>query len=414
MFTIAVSSSLLILLIFRFIRPLGISFKFKAALAIGFLIFSQQRLLNRLFFTGPHLPELPYGMVILQGWMISTVLILTMLVLTRDLAALALRPAYKPAKPFSVSGRLAAGLLAMAALLSMLGVWQAVRVPDTRTVEINLRDLPEELDGLRIAHLTDIHASSLFTRKWIKAVVDRTNALRPDLILLTGDIADGTTARRYSDVEPFREFQARYGVFAAAGNHEYYFGFHDWMNLYQALGLRMLLNEHQVISHRNTPLVIAGTTDKVALRFGLPPPDLKKALAGAPKEATTILMAHRPEKAAESAAEGVALQLSGHTHGGHIIGLHLIPKYVNKGFISGLYQVDGMVMYVSRGAGLWGGFPVRLGCPSDITLIILRRAAHQKKPAPLPGLASCNSFDVPRITALGKLRPSSISARIRG
>ena len=374
MTTIAISLSLFILLVFRFVRPLTAAFKWKAASAILLLVFSQQRLVNRLFFAGPA-PDLPSGVLTVQGWMITTILFLAVFVFARDLAAWLTRPVYKPARPFSASWRLAGGIFALAALLSMFGVWEGIRVPDVRRVEIPLPGLPAELEGLRIAHLSDIHAGSLLTGEWVKRVVEKTNSLQPDLILITGDIADGRPSRRLSDVEPFRDFKARHGVFASAGNHEYYSGFHEWMALYQALGLRMLLNEHLVIDHQGTPLVIAGVTDRVASRFALPLPDLKAALAGAPKGATTILMDHRPGDAPENALEGVALQLSGHTHGGHVIGLHIIPKLVNKGFISGLYELNGMILYVNNGAGLWGGFPVRLGRPSEITEIILRGAS---------------------------------------
>ena len=86
-------------------------------------------------------------------------------------------------------------------------------------------------------------------------------------------------------------------------------------------------------------------------------------------------MAHQPREAARNSETGVDLQLSGDTHGGQIIGLHLIAQAANEGFVSGLYRLGAMRLYVSNGSGLWSGFPVRIGRWSEITRIVLRSAA---------------------------------------
>ncbi|MNV32290.1 putative metallophosphoesterase [compost metagenome] len=135
-------------------------------------------------------------------------------------------------------------------------------------------------------------------------------------------------------------------------------------------------------------MTIAGVTDPVAARYGLPMPDLTAALAGADPQAPVILLDHRPVEARANAAKGVALQLSGHTHGGHILGMDQLVKRANGGFVSGRYEVDGMTLYVSNGAGLWPGFAARIGVPSEITLITLRQDAANRTAAERPGLAS--------------------------
>jgi predicted MPP superfamily phosphohydrolase len=272
----------------------------------------------------------------------------------------------------------AGGLTAAALGLSAIGVWQAVRVPDVRAVDIALERLPAELDGLRLVHLSDLHASRLLQEPWQREVVNRTNALNPDLIVISGDLVDGSPANRAADVAPWRGFKARLGVLAAPGNHEYYSDYTAWMAAFSELGLRMLSNRHVVIHEKGRALVVAGTTDRNAARFGLPTPDIEAALAGAPKDAVTLLLAHQPREAPQNAEAGVDLQLSGHTHGGQIVGLHLIVQQSNAGFVSGLYRVGAMQLYVSNGTGLWNGFPVRLGRPSEITLITLRSAAGGK------------------------------------
>ena len=118
--------------------------------------------------------------------------------------------------------------------------------------------------------------------------------------------------------------------------------------------------------------MLAGITDIVAARVGQPLPDIDAAMKGVPPSSAVILLSHRPVGAKRHAEAGAGLQLSGHTHGGQILGPHLLTQLANEGYVSGMYQVGGMQLYVSNGAGLWPGFPIRLGRPSEITQIVLR------------------------------------------
>ena len=120
-----------------------------------------------------------------------------------------------------------------------------------------------------------------------------------------------------------------------------------------------------------TPLAIAGVTDTAALNWGLEGPDPEKALSGLSKDITKLMLSHRPSLAPESAKAGASLQLSGHTHGGLILPVTPLIAAFNGGYVSGPYTVDGMPLYVSSGSGLWGGIPLRLFVPSEITLITL-------------------------------------------
>ena len=118
-------------------------------------------------------------------------------------------------------------------------------------------------------------------------------------------------------------------------------------------------------------LAIAGVTDTAALNWGLEGPDPEKALSGLSKDITKLMLSHRPSLAPESAKAGASLQLSGHTHGGLILPVTPLIAAFNGGYVSGPYTVDGMPLYVSSGSGLWGGIPLRLFVPSEITLITL-------------------------------------------
>lgn len=137
--------------------------------------------------------------------------------------------------------------------------------------------------------------------------------------------------------------------------------------------MQRLCNSHALLSRGASHLVLAGLTDSASARFSLPRPDLRQALHGIPGDAPIILLAHQPKEASAAAKAGVALQLSGHTHGGMILGLDRLVARFNKGFVSGLYRVGEMQLYVTNGTALWNGFALRIGVPSELTVITLRR-----------------------------------------
>ena len=190
-------------------------------------------------------------------------------------------------------------------------------------------------------------------------------------IVITGDVVDGSPSRLEEDVAPLADLKAKYGVIFAPGNHEYYSGIQQWLPVFQRLGMHVLMNENTQIRVNGTPLAIAGVTDTAALNWGLEGPDPEKALSGLSKDITKLMLSHRPSLAPESAKAGASLQLSGHTHGGLILPVTPLIAAFNGGYVSGPYTVDGMPLYVSSGSGLWGGIPLRLFVPSEITLITL-------------------------------------------
>lgn len=264
-------------------------------------------------------------------------------------------------------------MLGGSVFLAAFFMWSALRVPRIHEVEVPLESLPPELDGLRIAQLSDLHVGSTFDALWLREVVERTNAMEPDFILITGDLVDGRPAVMGEDMKLLNNLKARYSTLVIVGNHEYYSGVMPWVRAWRRQGLTVLLNEHRVFEVHGTSLVIAGVADPNAARFpGLVLPDPAAAKVGAPK-AFSILMAHQPKDAALHAALGYDLQLSGHTHGGQYFFMFPLVSWLNKGYRSGLYDVHGMKLYVSPGTGLWGYVPMRVGSPSEITILTLTR-----------------------------------------
>lgn len=370
-FFLSMHGVLFLYVLIRLVVPLRLGRPAKIALGLLLLLISQHYLV-RMAFGRMASPETPRWLILVEGWCFAVLVLLFLFTLLRDCVWLARRAAPRRApKSFSPERR-AALFAALAAGTALYGVSKGVEVPEVRSRELRLPRLPRELDGLAVAHLTDIHISPLFPAWWAQALVERVNAAKPDLILLSGDLVDGAPGLRARDIAPLRDLRAPYGVFGCTGNHEYYSGFQAWMPVFSGLGISMLLNSHALLSIQGHSLAVAGVTDPVAGGFGLPLPAKEAALRGIPEGVTRIMLEHRPGSAAESAAAGADLQLSGHTHGGHALGLDRLVARFNGGYVYGAYMVGPMPLYVSSGAGLWNGFPLRLGVPSEIARIVLR------------------------------------------
>lgn len=342
----------------------------KAGLAVLLLAASQFHLWSRLSSGSVFAPEFPRAIVIIFNWAFGAILLLAALQLLLDigmLVATILRQ--RGVGVPDIVRFVAAGI---AALLAAVGVHNALRVPPIKDVEIAVDDLPPQFDGYRMLQLTDLHISRLFPARWAEAMVARANAADVDLIVVTGDFIDGSVAMRRSDVEPLRELRAPDGVYAIPGNHEYFFDYDAWMRHLGGMAIGLLPNRHALLRRGDAQVVLAGVTDVSARASGHPGPNLSAALLGAPADAPVLLLDHQPVLARRAAAQGVALQLSGHTHGGMILGLDRIVARANGGFVSGRYEVDGMTLYVSNGTALWPGFALRLGRPSEMTRITLR------------------------------------------
>ena len=320
--------------------------------------------------------SLPRAALLPAAWFSGMLIFSTPLFFLRDLTMLGLRLAKRR---IPNQKHIVAGILAVAGATAAWGEYCAITPPQVKHVEIEISGLPDGLDGFKIVYLSDIHISRTSSPDYLWTVVCRTNALHPDAVLLGGDLGDLKPTEIGSNMSPLSALplHASYGVYSAPGNHEYIRnGFDEWIAFLDSIGIKSLLNSHAVIEHNGERLVIAGLTDEMAGRSwskGYETPEIGKALAGTPEGAPVILLAHQPKSARDYAAHGVSLQLSGHTHGGMIAGLPvLLVKIANRGFVSGLYQVGGMKLYVSSGAGLWNGFMFRLGVPSEITEIVLR------------------------------------------
>lgn len=278
-----------------------------------------------------------------------------------------------PAERWRRANNIVNGILLIVVLsYTAVGVRNAFALPEVREVTIELEKYPAGAEPLRVALLSDIHADCVKRAPFLRAIVEYTNAQKPDAILISGDFVDGCVPKRGDDVAELRHLSAPLGVYGVSGNHEYFSGNGEWQRCLTQQGIRMLNNEHVSLG----PVVLAGVPDIVAGRSRAVQPDLPSALRGVPKEAAVVLLAHQPKFAQEAALYGVDLQLSGHTHGGQMLGLDKLLALFNDGYVAGLYRVHSPAyatqLYVSRGTSLWSPGGIRLGVPSEITLITLK------------------------------------------
>ena len=262
------------------------------------------------------------------------------------------------------------GLVAASGSLAFHGISEGMKFPGVKETEIEIDRLPPDLEGFRIVQITDLHISAAVRRNFVQNLVERVNALSPDLVAFTGDIADGTCAEIRHDAAPLSEIAARYGKFFVTGNHEYMYGAKEWMQEMERMGFTVLMNDHRLISRGRALLHVGGVADYSAPSWGSHASSPTKAMGGGSTADVKILLAHQPRSVYEAARAGFDLQLSGHTHGGGQFGPYRWLISLVQPFQSGLYRYKKTQIYVSNGAGFCGP-PVRIGAPSEISLLRL-------------------------------------------
>jgi predicted MPP superfamily phosphohydrolase len=281
-------------------------------------------------------------------------------------------PSYLPL--WLTSGYGSALILGLSLAAMVAGYREATRAPRITELDVPIEGLPPGLSGLRIAQISDLHIGATIRRAFVEKVVGAVNGLGPDLVALTGDIVDGPIDHLKPHFEPLTRLEAPLGRYYVTGNHEFYWDADGWIRAVRESGLTALVNTHAVVERAGHKIVVAGVLDYWATRNGSQAAsDPVAAIAGAPKDAAfRLLLAHQPKTALAAASLGYDLQLSGHTHGGQFLPWTLVVRGIQP-FVRGLHRVGRMWVYVNRGTGYWGP-PMRLGAPSEITLIRLRTA----------------------------------------
>jgi predicted MPP superfamily phosphohydrolase len=268
----------------------------------------------------------------------------------------------------------ASAVAGVAVVLLVWGYVEAMRVPRVKRVDVTIDGLGRGLDGLRIAVITDTHFGPIDRAQWSTGVVARVNELDADVVCHVGDIADGTVDMREGQASPLASVKASSARAYVTGNHEYFSEAQGWLDYMESIGWSALHNRHIIVERGGDRLVLAGVDDATATASGTRGhgADLRAALAGADAALPVVLLAHQPKQVAHAVRGGVALQISGHTHGGQIWPFHHLVR-LEQPVVSGLSRHgDRTQLYTSRGTGFWGP-PFRVFAPSEITLLTLRR-----------------------------------------
>jgi predicted MPP superfamily phosphohydrolase len=280
-----------------------------------------------------------------------------------------------PAEPRGMSRRqiieATGGVAMIGATGSMLG-WGAVRgrhAFELTEVPVRIAALPRALDGYVIAQISDLHVGTFVGERELDEGFERVRAAKPDLVVVTGDLVDfdpiyaPLVARKIADLAP------RDGVFAALGNHDDYTGADTVVAALRAAGVTPLVNDGHVVRSRDGGgFALLGVDDLLSTRYGRGGPRLDRALDAVPDSLPRILLSHQP-RTIDFWAGRVALQLSGHTHGGQI-NPGFRPADLLMSYVAGMYRVGGSVLYVNRGFGTVGP-PSRVGAPPEVTRIVL-------------------------------------------
>ena len=270
---------------------------------------------------------------------------------------------------------LAAGASCAAGALGLGGYSLAYepRWPKLERPTIRLDKLPAAFDGFTMAQLSDLHRSEVVSVGYIERCIATALALKPDMILLTGDFVTHKAAYVHSIGPALKQLAERVRTFAVLGNHDHWTGASTIEARLEDCGVEMMSNRAVRIERGGAGLWLVGIDD-----FMVGADDLPKALRAATSPGVRVLMAHNPDSIDDVAAAGVDLMICGHTHGGQValpfIGPLIVPSIHGSKYAAGHYRVRGTQLYVNRGVGLISP-PVRFGVRPEITLLTLRGAA---------------------------------------
>jgi predicted MPP superfamily phosphohydrolase len=262
----------------------------------------------------------------------------------------------------------------------MAGAGYAFAVePDWLEIEkltIHLPDLPPALEGLTVAHLSDVHWGPYTGQREVRAAVRATNALSPDLVVLTGDYVLNSAEYAVPCAAELGALRAPLGVFAIPGNHDYWTNIDQVVTQLHGAGLTLLRNSSQRLQPGSSALWLVGVDDVWERKH-----DLGMALAGVPHDEPVLLLVHEPDFADQAAqtSHSIMLQLSGHSHGGQVklplLGRPILP-WLGRKYPAGLQTVLGSTLqvYTSRGIGV---IPpaIRFNCRPEVALLTLRGQA---------------------------------------
>ena len=267
-------------------------------------------------------------------------------------------------KNISVLWRANLIIIIISVIITAYAFYQGTKTPDIKNIKVEHSLLKKDI---RIVQLSDLHINRITPVSRIHKIVNAINNANPDVIVLTGDIVDDDTFYLQKHLDALQNMSAPYGIYASIGNHEFYNGLTSWIYEYQRRGINILFNQGVTVANN---IFIAGVPDVFTASSN---PSLNinftHTLADSERDQYRVLLSHNPEIANSISSYNFQMMLSGHTHGGQLFPFHVFVKKSNQ-YLSGEYDVNGIKLYVSNGAGTWGP-SMRLFAPSEITVIDL-------------------------------------------
>lgn len=381
-----VSLVVLLVLLFGLIMPLRLSWRSKTILSLLVILGISRNYLHLIVGGNPFDPDIPYNLNFVLDLSRTTLITLAGLVVFRSLLNLGAKIIKRSYKAFvlpAFSLFHAQLMLILALAVACYGTSTAYSKPRINHYQVTMERLDPRLDGMRVIMVSDFHITTTTDPSYVGDIVNKINSLNPDLILLPGDLIDGQVNKRDAVTKLLFNLKAKFGVYLTTGNHEYYSGYQSWHDYFVKGGIISLDNKVVALQDdkNKTLLTLGGITDPKAANYGLPMPDVKGVAQALDDSAPTIVLSHRPAYAIDFANsdKNVDLVLSGHTHGGLILGLNQVVAKINEGFLSGHYRINNTDLIVSNGIAVWSGYSMRLGVPNEFIVMTLRSKTKPTK-----------------------------------
>jgi hypothetical protein len=257
----------------------------------------------------------------------------------------------------------------LALLMTAIALVQARRFPVVTEYEVVLDGLTREADGTVLVAASDMHLGAILGYGWASERAAQFDSLRPDLLLLVGDIFEGDETTYPNWLPVLQRFRAKYGVYVVTGNHEFYAGGAKIIDLFRRAGFHVLRDE----SAEPIPGLILAGVDDVAFRGGTAHAAIMERVLRQRPKGASVLLSHTPLETQRAAGAGIGLMLSGHTHEGQIWPFNYLVKLAFP-ITSGRYRVQDMTAIVCRGTGTWGP-RMRLFKRSELLRITVRASS---------------------------------------
>ncbi|MGA3127139.1 MAG: metallophosphoesterase [Candidatus Korobacteraceae bacterium] len=259
----------------------------------------------------------------------------------------------------------------VAVLMTIAALVQARRSPVVTEYEVALDGLPREADGTVLVVASDMHLGALLGRGWASERAAQFESLRPDILLLVGDIFEGDETTYPNWLPVLQQFRALRGVYVVTGNHEFYAGGGKIVDLFRRAGFHVLRDE----SIKPIPGLVLTGVDDIAFRGRAAHAAIMEKVLRERPEGASVLLSHTPVETQRAASAGIELMLSGHTHGGQIWPFNYLVKLAFP-IMSGRYRVQEMAAIVCRGTGTWGP-RMRLFKRSELLRITVRAKSER-------------------------------------